>query len=227
MAAVRVAIERGPKRTFATAIDHPGWSRSGRDETSALAALFAAAPRYAKAMKRGRVKFAAPREVADLKVVERHEGGSGTDFGVPSATLKDEARPAGSDLRALTAALDACRAEFDAVVAAARGKALTRGPRGGGRDLAKIVEHAVEAEAAYAAGVGARSRPDAKATLEQRLATACADLDAALIARERGELPEKGPRGGERWKARHAVRRSAWHWLDHAWEIEDRLAQAG
>ena len=29
--------------------------------------------------------------------------------------------------------------------------------------------------------------------------------------------------GGERWPALFAVRRSAWHALDHAWEIEDRL----
>jgi len=44
----------------------------------------------------------------------------------------------------------------------------------------------------------------------------------ALHAKVRGELPAKGPRGGDRWPARYAIRRSAWHALDHAWEIEDR-----
>jgi len=44
-----------------------------------------------------------------------------------------------------------------------------------------------------------------------------------LQARARGELPELGPRGGKRWPAPYAIRRSAWHALDHAWEIEDRL----
>jgi hypothetical protein len=39
----------------------------------------------------------------------------------------------------------------------------------------------------------------------------------------RGELAERGPRGGIRWPARYYVRRAAWHVLDHAWEIEDRL----
>ena len=41
--------------------------------------------------------------------------------------------------------------------------------------------------------------------------------------RARGELPDVGPRGGKRWPAPYAIRRSAWHALDHAWEIEDRL----
>jgi hypothetical protein len=45
----------------------------------------------------------------------------------------------------------------------------------------------------------------------------------ALWERHRGELPDSGPRGGRRWTARYAIRRSAWHALDHAWEIEDRL----
>jgi hypothetical protein len=45
----------------------------------------------------------------------------------------------------------------------------------------------------------------------------------AARARSRGELPDIGPRGGKRWPARFAVRRAAWHALDHTWEIEDRV----
>jgi hypothetical protein len=44
-----------------------------------------------------------------------------------------------------------------------------------------------------------------------------------LVASVRGELPTEGPRGGVRWSARYTVRRAAWHTLDHAWEIEDRI----
>jgi len=36
-------------------------------------------------------------------------------------------------------------------------------------------------------------------------------------------LPEKGPRGGAIWPVRYAIRRMAWHTLDHAWEIDDRI----
>jgi len=42
---VEVALEVGSKRTFATALDWPGWCRSGRDEAGALDALLAYAPR--------------------------------------------------------------------------------------------------------------------------------------------------------------------------------------
>jgi hypothetical protein len=31
------------------------------------------------------------------------------------------------------------------------------------------------------------------------------------------------PLGGKRWPSRYAARRIAWHALDHAWEIEDRI----
>jgi hypothetical protein len=44
----------------------------------------------------------------------------------------------------------------------------------------------------------------------------------AIAAAARGELPERGPRGGAIWPPRYFVRRVAWHALDHAWEIEDR-----
>jgi hypothetical protein len=44
-----------------------------------------------------------------------------------------------------------------------------------------------------------------------------------LASSARGEIPAHGPRGGQRWSARYFVRRVAWHTIDHAWEIEDRL----
>jgi hypothetical protein len=49
------------------------------------------------------------------------------------------------------------------------------------------------------------------------------DILLALSASARGEIPERGPRGGVRWPPRYFVRRIAWHELDHAWEIEDRV----
>ena len=39
-----------------------------------------------------------------------------------------------------------------------------------------------------------------------------------------GRGAERGP--GARWPVRHGIRRSAWHVLDHAFEIEDRSGRA-
>ena len=40
--------------------------------------------------------------------------------------------------------------------------------------------------------------------------------------RARGEDPPRIPKRGMLWPVPYAIRRSAWHALDHAWEIEDR-----
>ena len=44
---VAVSIERADKKAFATAVDWPGWSRSGKTEELAIEALIAYAQRYA------------------------------------------------------------------------------------------------------------------------------------------------------------------------------------
>ena len=44
---IAVTIEHTPKKTFATAADWPGWSRSGKTEELALDALAAYAVRFA------------------------------------------------------------------------------------------------------------------------------------------------------------------------------------
>jgi hypothetical protein len=48
-------------------------------------------------------------------------------------------------------------------------------------------------------------------------------IRAALAAGARREIPRQGPRGGALWTPRYFVRRSAWHTVDHLWEIEDRI----
>ena len=196
----RVYLEVGTKRVFASAADWPGWCRAGRDEASALANLAAYAPRYAPIVKLARLQF--PKDATSFEVVERLKGDATTDFGAPSI-------PANAEANHLT------KAETDRMVALARAcwnyldrvrsrapKELRRGPRGGGRDRDKMFAHVLDAELAYASRIGLKlKKPDRNAMLER-----FAD-----------------PYRSEKWPIPYAVRRTAWHALDHAWEMEDRI----
>lgn len=212
-----VALEVGTKRCFATALEWPGWCRSGRTEEAALENLVAHGARYAAVVAALATKFEPPVSADRLDVVERLPGSSSTEFGAPGRPPSaDAASVRGAELARLEAILQACWTAFDEAAAGARGITLARGPRGGGRSLEAIVKHVTEAEGAYIRRLGARVAPDAQ------LAAVHQNFIGALEARARGSVPDTGPRGGKRWSARFAVRYAAWHALDHAWEIEDR-----
>jgi hypothetical protein len=216
---IAVVLEVGAKRSFATAVDWPGWSRSAKTAEQAVDALIGHAERYALVAAAAGEAFPPPDD-RSVEVVERSAGGSGTDFGVPS-------RISGPDRRATTAPeadrlarlLAAAWATFDSVAAAAP-ESLRKGPRGGGRDTSRIVAHVLEADGAYAREIGLRVRPpgaDDRPAIET--------LRAAML--EVIRRPSDGsPLAERRWTARYAAHRIAWHALDHAWEIEDRTAPA-
>ena len=211
-----VYIEKGTKRAFACAVDWPGWSRSGKNEDEALAALRETAPRYAKVTSK--LGFVAP---TSFRVVQRVAGDSTTDFGAPGAkTTHDETPVTDRDLERLVAHLEAAWSAFDAGVRKARGKTLRAGPRGGGRSLDKMVAHVRDAELMYLSGLGAAAR-GVKSSDTKRVR---ALIREGLASSARGEIAPKGPRGGLRWKPRYFVRRDVWHMLDHLWEIEDRTS---
>ena len=216
---IRVAIDSGEKRAFATAVDWPGWSRSGKTRDDALERLIEYGARYKKSLGRAAAALTVPKAVDDLDVVAAVTGDKNADFGVPHATVQPDLEPI--SIAQLDAQIKLLKAAWRAVATAAtaaHGRSLAKGPRGGGRTLAKIVDHVHEADRlAYIVSLGAKAPPSSASREEVERAF----IDA-LHAKIRGELPDKGPRGGDRWSARYAIRRSAWHALDHAWEIEDR-----
>ena len=221
---IDVYIEAGKRRTFAGAIDWPGWSRTGRDEETALQALFEYGPRYGRVLHETGLEFQAPVEVSAFNIIERLEGNSTTDFGAPDVAPSSDMQPLDeAGLQRLEALLKACWQAFDSAVLAARGKELRKGPRGGGRDVEGIVRHVLGSEAGYLASFNWKLKKSEEKTLEEELKrTRQAVLDA-LESAVRDGLPERGPRGGAIWRPRYFVRREAWHVLDHVWEIEDRI----
>ena len=222
---INVYLEIGKKRTFAGALEWPGWCRIGRDEDAALQALAESGPRYGRILRAAQIPFEAPADTSALAVVERLTGNTTTDFGAPDMAPSIDGRPLdNADLERFQALLKAYWAAFDAAVSAASGKELRRGPRGGGRDLEAIVQHVLGADKAYLARLAWKPEKRAAEDLSAELGrTRQAVLDA-LTAAARGQLPARGPRGGAIWPPRYFVRRVGWHVLDHAWEIEDRTA---
>jgi len=222
-ATLDVYLEIGTKRVFAGALDWPGWCRSARGEEAALQALVSYAPRYARVIGTAARGLKRSVGIKDLRVAERLKGDATTEFGAPSQAPKADDRPLdAAELRRQIRLWRACGAALDAAAAAATGVELTKGPRGGGRELGAIVAHVFEADRAYLSRIGARfpepedgDVPDAMEGLRDSIA-------AALTARARGEAPAHPRRSGAYWSPRYFVRRSAWHALDHAWEIEDR-----
>lgn len=224
---ISIYIEAGVRRTFASAIDWPGWSRGGRNEQEAVAALAAYGARYNAVVRSAVPKFSAAKDVSEFRIVKRLKGGAGTDFGVPSLGLPSDAEPiAAAELERIARILDACWSAFDRAAKAATGLELRKGPRGGGRDLDKIAAHVVEADQAYIAALGARP-PKAAAGRLIRPADLHDAMLAALRAVARGK-PVAEPRNTKKpWTPRYFARRVAWHVLDHAWEIEDRAIPRG
>ncbi len=214
-----VYIEAGRTRTFACACDWPGWCRSAKGEEVALAALAAYAPRYAPVARKAKLPFDS-RTVADFRVVQRIPGSVNTDFGVPHEIAKGDTTPLSkTEAERIASLVKAAWAVFDEVAASAPSQ-LSKGPRGGGRDRDKIVEHVLGADDIYARKLGRRltvPQPSDRAAIR---AFRAAVLDVLETPSSGKALVEKG------WPQRYAARRIAWHALDHAWEIQDRSAPA-
>lgn len=209
---LRIYLEEGARRTFAMSLDWPGWGRSGRHAEDAVESFLAYGARYAAvAAAAGLALPTADRRTVD--VVTRLPGNATTDFGAPGVVVPADAEGwDAATARRATALLTAAWDRFDAVVAAAP-EQLRKGPRGGGRDRDKIVDHVLGTEPAYFRKAGLRRPvPKDRAGLDALRA----ELLDVLLAGD-GTAPSGG------WPAPYAVRRIAWHALDHAWEIEDRI----
>ena len=212
---VTVGVEVTRNKAFASALEWPGWSRAGKTPADAVAALAAYVDRYAAVAKRAKLDFPFDASVA-FDVAEETDGNASTEFGIPEIRFRaDSRRTTTKDGDQLAAIVDAAWTIFDRVVAGAHAE-LRKGPRGGGRDRDKIVEHVVGADGGYARVLGLKVTE-----VDPRDREAVTDLRKRMLEAIRG--PSDGsPIAGKKGPPRYAARRVAWHALDHAWEIEDR-----
>jgi len=210
-----IGEEVAPKKAFVWAVEWPGWCRSGRTVEAARQNLVAARPRYSAVAHVAGLRL--PRVTIDhLEVVESLQGGGGTEFGVPSSIGADDRRSVTArEATRLAGLVDAAWTIFDRVASEAPAE-LRKGPRGGGRDTAKVIAHVVEADSAYAREIGIKNKPPSPDD-----ANAVAALRASILD-VLSDGTDSSPLADRKWTLRYAARRIAWHAIDHAWEIEDR-----
>lgn len=217
---VRTVVERGPKgkRSAAFALEWPGWSRGAKTPDLALETLESYRPRYR--VIASLAGMAAEFDAAGpLEIVEDRIGPGSTDFwGIsfaPSSTERDPMGPA--ELERGITLLRACWAFFDAVAARVSPE-MRKGPRGGGRDRDRIIRHTIRTESEdFAKQVGLRI-PEEGALAPNALRQYRNDYVAAIRAYNAGA-------NGKRMRSRtlpYLIRHSAFHTLDHAWEMEDK-----
>ena len=218
---VRTVVERGPKdkRSVAFSIDWPGWSRGAKSAELALATLESYRERYrpvaSLAGLEGEFDAAGPLEVVEDKV-----GTGSTDFWAISFSPCAAERSDPMDDAALErgiAVLRACWAFFDGVAARVSPE-MRKGPRGGGRDRDRIIRHTIRTESEdFAKQVGLRNAEESALTPEG-LRHHRETYIAAMRAYNAGEVTRRM----RSWTLPFLIRHSAFHTLDHAWEMEDK-----
>ena len=95
---------------------------------------------------------------------------------------------------------------------------MRKGPRGGGRDRDHIVRHTFAAEQDWARMIGALTPEGAMLTDKGLKAHRDAYWQAIRDYHSQGKLAGKMAK----WPLRYLIRHTAFHTLDHAWEMEDK-----
>ena len=151
-----------------------------------------------------------------VDVVEQYPGTGSTDFWGISFAFSgiDQQAMSGEALERELTLMRACWAFFDDVHARVSA-AMQRGPRGGGRDRDRIVRHTVATELDWAKKLSVPTPHDTMLTDEGLNAHRDAYCNAIRALYSQGRMART-------WPLRYLIRHTAYHTLDHAWEMEDK-----
>lgn len=93
---------------------------------------------------------------------------------------------------------------------------MHKGSRGGGRDRDQIARHTLFAETDFAQNVAVRTTLEELDTPEGIAAHRKASCDAIWTFHAKGKTARK-------WPLRFLIRHTAFHTLDRAWKMEDKI----
>ncbi len=216
----RVTLEIGPKgkKVVAVASDWPGLERGAKTREEAIERLRSYIPRYSQVARLADMdaEYGAMKYV---NVVEEYPGTGSTDFwGISFAfSSVDKQGMSGAELERELTLMRACWAFFDNVRRRVSAE-MQRGPRGGGRDRDTIVRHVLHAEQDWAKMIGVLTPIDSMLTGKGLKAHRDAYCHAIREYHSQGKLAGKMAK----WPLRFLIRHTAFHTLDHAWEMEDK-----
>lgn len=214
---LRVTLEIGPKgkKVAAVAPDWPGLERGAKTTEAAIERLHSYRPRYAQVAKLAGMdgEFAA---ITTVDIVEQYPGTGSTDFwGISFAFSSiDRQDISREELERELSLMQACWTFFDDVRARVSAQ-MQKGPRGGGRDRDHIVGHTRRVEQEWAEKVGVPAPQDALLIDEGLQAHRDAYCNAIRAFHAEGKMART-------WPLRYLIRHTAYHTLDHAWEMEDK-----
>ncbi|GAB3597469.1 hypothetical protein GCM10027446_25580 [Angustibacter peucedani] len=216
---VRAVVQRGPKdkKSVAFAVDWPGWSRGAKTADEAVETLVAYRDRYRPVAEAAGLADELDAS-GDVEVVLEEVGTGSTDFwGISFAPSPFETEPVDdAALDRSISLLRSCWAAFDEVSARVSAE-LRKGPRGGGRERDEVVGHVLGVESGlFAKRLGLPVPQDGLTTT--------ADVRRhreAYVARMREYNTGEGKRMRS-WNLPFLVRHTAFHVLDHTWELEDK-----
>ncbi len=217
---VRVTLEIGPKgkKMVAVAPDWPGLERGAKTGAEAIERLRSYMPRYSKVARQAGMdaEFDAMK---DVDVVEEYPGTGSTDFwGISFAFSSiDKQGMSGDELERELGLMQACWVFFDDVRSRVSAE-MQKGPRGGGRDRDHIVRHTFAAERDWAKMIGVLTPDGAMLTDEGLKAHRDAYCQAIRDYHSQGKSAGKIAK----WPLRFLIRHTAFHTMDHAWEMEDK-----
>jgi hypothetical protein len=214
---LRVMLEIGPKgkKVAAVAPDWPGLERGAKTGEAAIERLQSYLPRYARVAKLAGMD-AAFAAITTVGVVERYPGTGSTDFWGISFAFSgiDRQDMSSEELERELTLMRACWAFFDDVRSRVSAE-MQKGPRGGGRDRDRIVRHTVGTEQGWAEKLGVLTPEGAMLTDEGLKAHRDAYREAIRAFHSQGKMART-------WPLRYLIRHTAYHTLDHAWEMEDK-----
>jgi hypothetical protein len=217
---MRVTLETGPKgkKVVAVAPDWPGLERGAKTEEAAIERLLSYVPRYATVTKLAGMASTFATNTG-IDVVEHYPGKGSTDFwGISFAFSSiDQQTMSGAALERELKLMRACWSFFDDVRMRVSAE-MQRGPRGGGRDRDRIVRHTLGAERDWAKMIGVLTSDDVILTGKGLKAHRDAYCQAIRDYHSQGMLAGKMAK----WPLRYLIRHTAFHTLDHAWEMEDK-----